>query len=141
MKSAISIAAFYTLLVVPLGPAQAGACTDEIQNLTKTMATTDAGSGPTSGASAPRSGDTAQHPPTGRMTQEVEGKAASPQDVRQQTAGQPTAAEQAQSGRPAASPDKAEASAALNRARSLDRDGKEAECMDAVQQAKRLSGG
>jgi hypothetical protein len=74
------------------------------------------------------------------MSQEAGGKATSPEDVRRQTAGQPTAAEQAQTGRPAASTDKGEASAALERARSLDQGGKEAECMTAIQEAKRLSG-
>lgn len=143
MKPAISIAAFCTFLVLPLGQAQAGACTGEIENLAKTIAATDAGSGPTSGAVGPASGaaapsgDTAQHPPTGRMSQEVQGRATSPQDVRQQTEGKPTAADQAQGARAATSAEKAEAATALNRARLLDSSGKEAECMEAIQQAKR----
>jgi hypothetical protein len=145
MKSAIYVAAACSWFALPIGPAQAGACTGEIENLTKAMAARDAGSGPTSGAAVPvpgsgRSSDTQQHPPTGRLSQEAEGKATSPEDVRRQTGGQPTAAEQAQSGRPTATPDHLEASAALARARDLDRGGKEAECMAEIQQAKRLSG-
>jgi hypothetical protein len=144
MKTAITIAGTCLLLGLANGPAGAGACTSEIENLAKAMAAADAGSGPTSGAAAsatiaPRSSDTVQHPPTGRMSQETQGKATSPEDVRRQTEGRPTASEQAQGGKPS-STDKAEASAALGRARNHDRDGREAECMDAIQQARRLSG-
>jgi hypothetical protein len=74
------------------------------------------------------------------MSREAQGRATAPEDVRRQTEGRPTTSEQAQGARPAGSADKAEASAALDRARGFDRDGKEAECMDAVQQAKRLLG-
>lgn len=144
MKATISIAGAFLLFGLPMGVAQAGACTSEIENLTKTMAASDAGSGPTSGASPSSSAgsarDTAQHPPTERVGQEVQGKAASPEDVRRQTTGQPTAADQAQSGRMSGAASKAEASAALDRARGLDKGGKEAECMEAVTEAKRLSG-
>lgn len=143
MKMAI-IAGFGILAGLPIGPAQAGACTGEIANLTMMMAARDAGSGPTSGAAAtapsPRGTDAAQHPPTGRMSQETQGKAASPEDVRRQTGGQPTAAAQAQSGQSAGSSDKAAASAALERAKGFDQGGKEAECMEAVRDAKRLAG-
>lgn len=132
---------------LPIGAAHAGACTGEIESLTKVMSASDAGSGPASGAAASRpatgtapKSDTAQHPPTGRIGQETQGKATSPEDVRRQTSGQPTAAEQTRSGSPPASPNKAEASAALDRARGLDSGGKEAECMEAVREAKRLFG-
>ena len=60
-----------------------------------------------------------------------EGRAASPQDVQRQTAGQPTAAEQSRSG-----PTQRSMTEALNHARALDQQGKESECMAAVQEAK-----
>ena len=121
------------------GPAQAGECTGEIANLTKQVTATDAGSGPTAGSppASPGSADASQHPPTGRMTDATQGRAASPQDVRQQTQGAPTAADQAKSGTGSESRG-VEISALLERAKSLDQTGKEADCMDAVRQAKLL---
>jgi hypothetical protein len=69
----------------------------------------DAGSGPTPGANArsptapdmnagkPKdAGRQEQHPPTGIASKELGSRAASPQDVRDQTAGKPTAAELAE---------------------------------------------
>lgn len=120
----------------------AGPCTGEVDALTKTLAATDAGSGPTAGASGssqPRAAQV-QHPPAEIMTREAQGKATSPEDVRRQTEGQATAAEQAKGTRPPASTSKVEASAALDRAKGLDRAGREAECMEAVRQAKRAMG-
>jgi hypothetical protein len=74
----------------------------------------DAGSGPTPGANArapnapdmnagkPKdAGRSEQHPPTGIANKEVGSRAASPQDVRDQTAGKPTAAEVAEGKKPA----------------------------------------
>jgi hypothetical protein len=78
-----------------------------------------------------------QHPPTAAMNSAVEGRATSPQDVRSQTAGQPTAAEQAQGRRSPVAGDAPAASAALSRARILDQQGDETNCMDAVDEAKR----
>ena len=128
------------LLLLSVAYGQAGPCTDEINSVSKMMASHDAGSGPTAGAgssqSTTQSGDraTQQHPPAAVMGKETEGRAASPQDVQRQTAGQPTAAEQPnQSMSHTAQP---AASAALSRARTLDQQGNEAECMSAVQQAK-----
>jgi hypothetical protein len=160
--------------------AAAGPCTTEIENLAKVLASRDAGSGPTPGAS----GDThptAQptgHPPTAAMSEAAKGTATSAEDVRRQTAGQPTAVQQGsgetptqhppteamsqatrsqtapvttgqhpptaamseatrtQAAPPASTPSTGDASAALNRARMLDQQGKEAECMEAVRQAK-----
>ena len=116
------------------------------------------------------------------MSQATQGHATSPGDVRSQTAGQPTAGQQATSGMAAQHPptaamseatqgqqapatagqhpptaamseamqsqaaprpslgDTSEASSALNRARLLDEQGKEAECMEAVRQARQLAG-
>jgi hypothetical protein len=79
-----------------------------------------------------------QHPPTAAMNRETQG-AASPQDVQRQTQGQPTAAQQAQ-GQIAASHNMVSVTAALERARMLDRQGNEAECLSAVGQAKLISG-
>jgi hypothetical protein len=74
------------------------------------------------------------------MKQQTEGKAASPDDVRRQTAGQPTAGQQGTTGAAAKSAPPAQASSALDRARALDQQGKESECMEAVREAKQLLG-
>ncbi|GAU86690.1 hypothetical protein BIWAKO_06638 [Bosea sp. BIWAKO-01] len=74
------------------------------------------------------------------MNREAQGKAISPEDVRRQTQGRSTTAEQGKGSRPPAVTNKAEASAALDRAKGLDRAGRETECMEAVQRAKRLIG-
>ena len=121
--------------------ANAGPCTTEIDTVAKTLAAKDAGSGPTGSAaggmqSAATSGS--QHPPTSIMKQQTEGKATSPEDVRRQTAGQPTAAQQGGTATKSETP--MQASSALDRARMLDRQGKEAECMAAVREAKQLAG-
>lgn len=79
-----------------------------------------------------------QHPPTAAMNRETTG-AASPQDVQRQTQGEPTAAQQAQ-GQISSSHSMVAASAALERARMLDRQGNEAECLSAVGQVKLISG-
>jgi hypothetical protein len=82
-----------------------------------------------------------EHPPTAVMNKATEGSAASPQDVQRQTSGQPTAAQQAQgaSGRPGQH-DGQTASAALEQARTFDKAGQEAQCMDAVRHARQLAG-
>jgi hypothetical protein len=123
------------------GPAISGPCTTEIDAVAKTLAAKDAGSGPTAAGTkeAPASLQT-QHPPTAIMKQQTEGKAASPDDVRRQTAGQSTAAQQGTTGAAAKDTPPAQASSALDRARGLDRQGKEAECMEAVREARQLSG-
>jgi len=79
-----------------------------------------------------------EHPPTAAMNKETQG-AASPQDVQRQTQGQPTAAEQAQ-GNIGRSHTMASAMAALERARMMDRQGNDAECMKAIGEAKLISG-
>jgi hypothetical protein len=117
----------------------------EIDGLAKTMAAKDAGSGPTSGAggavqSTARPADQPQHPPGAIMGQETQGKATSPEDVRRQTAGQPTTTQQGTTGAAAGPGNTLEASRKLELARSLDQQGKEAECMAAVGEAKQLAG-
>jgi len=141
-----SVISTSVLLLLSVAPAHAGPCTDAINNLSKVMASRDAGSGPTVGAASSQSsttaqsqgGSTQQHPPTATISKETEGRAASPQDVQRQTAGQPTAAEQSQ--RATSGTTQQTAVEALNRARTLDQQGNEAECMAAVQQAKQLAG-
>jgi hypothetical protein len=133
------------LLLMSIAPANAGPCTDAINSLSKVLASRDAGSGPTVGAApsqgTPKSqaGSTQQHPPTAIISKETEGRAASPQDVQRQTAGQPTAAEKPQQPKAGTTPQQS-ASEALNRARMFDQQGNETECMAAVQQAKQHLG-
>ena len=142
MIKAAAIISTSALLLLSVAPANAGPCTDEINNLSKVMASRDAGTGPTVGAGSPQSsptppqaGATQEHPPTAIIGKEAEGRAASPDDVRRQTTGQPTAADQPQS-----SGKLMTASDALSRARMLDKQGNETECMAAVQQARQLLG-
>ena len=78
-----------------------------------------------------------EHPPTAAMNAATQGSAASPQDVQRQTSGQPTAAQQAQG---ASGHDGQTASMALEQARTFDKAGQEAQCMDAVRRAKQLAG-
>jgi hypothetical protein len=132
------------LLAVPISSAAAGPCTTEIENVTKLMASRDAGAGPTTGAGGAAdqqpADHRAQHPPTEIIGRETKGGAASPQDVQSQTRGGPTAVEQAQGARRPAAEAIAAAQAALEEARNHDRAGKEAECMDAIARAKRSLG-
>jgi hypothetical protein len=184
MNPKASIVATIAVCALGVSAAAAGPCTTEIDNLTKVIASKDAGSGPTPGAGGTHAtADTSAHPPTAAMSEAAKGTATSAEDVRRQTAGQPTAGQQG-TGSPAQHPPTAamsqatrgqtapvttgqhpptaamseatrtqaappasassantgEASAALHRARILDQQGKEAECMEAVQQAKQLGG-
>jgi hypothetical protein len=121
-------------------PAAAGPCTDQINAMAKALTAKDAGSGPTSGMTSSRTETPqAEHPPTSRMNQAAGQSAGSPQDVQRQTQGQPTAAEQAQGARPHGGPDFSGATAALDRARSLDAKGQESQCMDALREARNLA--
>jgi hypothetical protein len=190
MKTTALLLGACTLVAVPIGTAGAGPCTAEIENMTKLLASRDAGAGPTTGAassttgqhppnaamgaadpstaassaaadsgrpqhpptatmnqatqggSTPPAGSSAreQHPPTAAMSQATQGGAASPQDVQSQNRGGPTAAQQAEGARRPGSENVAELQAALNEARGFDRSGKESDCMDAIQRAKRLAG-
>jgi hypothetical protein len=126
--------------VLFVGSANAGPCANEIANLTKSLATKDAGSGPTPGAQASAnqrsSNPSDQHPPNTAMREQTEGKATSPEDVRRQNTGQPTVA---QPGAANTTPDNTTGKGdALKRARMLDAQGKEAECMQAIREAKQL---
>jgi hypothetical protein len=64
MRSAILLGTC-ALLALQVGNASAGPCTGEIESLSRTLASTDAGSGPTAGATA----NPGQHPPTAAMAQ------------------------------------------------------------------------
>jgi hypothetical protein len=180
------------LVTLPMATSEAGQCTAEIENVTKLLASRDAGSGPTAGGAssttvgqhppsaamgaadpstaassaavesgrpqhpptatmneATRGGSPSspadtrpreQHPPTAAMGQATQGGAASPQDVQSQIRGGPTAAQQAEGARRPASENMAAAQAALNEARDFDQSGKEFECMNAIQRAKRFGG-
>lgn len=115
----------YCLAMLVLGSAGAiaGACTGEIEQLTKQLAASDAGAGPTKGSPGPTAGDQkGQHPGTSLMSKETEGKATSPADVRSQGG------------------IKAEASKTLAHARELDAKGNDAACRDAVKTAKAQAG-
>jgi hypothetical protein len=115
------IAISATVLALGSVGASAGPCTQQIATLSKQMAASDAGAGPTGTRQAPTAGDQkGQHPATSLMSKETEGKATSPQDVQRQTR------------------IKGEASNALALARKLDAKGRP-ECRDAVNLAERLS--
>jgi hypothetical protein len=186
MNPKVSIVASIAVCAVGVNAAAAGPCTTEIDSLTKVIASKDAGSGPTPGASGAThstAGPSAQ-PPTAAMSEAAKETATSAEDVRRQTAGQPTTGQQGTGGptvqhppteamsqatqgqtapvttgehpptavmseatrtqaappAPTSSTNTGEASAALNRARMLDQQGKEAECMEAVRHAKQLGG-
>jgi hypothetical protein len=94
----------------------------------------------TQGGGTPTQAAREQHPPTAAMSQATQGGATSPQDVQSQNRGGPTAAQQAERAHRPGSENLAELQAALNEARGLDASGKESDCMDAIQRAKRLAG-
>ena len=107
MKTKTFILASVAVFTLGVGSAMSGPCTTEIDGLTKTLTAKDAGSGPTPGASgqAPSAANPSnQHPPTAAMSQATQGQATSSEDVRRQTAGQPTAAQQGTTGTAAQHP-------------------------------------
>jgi hypothetical protein len=130
------------------GSAMAGPCTAQIDALTKQMASTDAGMGPTGGASSVGTGTMEQSsanpvspsaaaqvpttPATGTMNEASQNKATSAQDVQSQNIGQGTAADQASN----AAGGNASASEALAQAKMFDQAGDEAACMGAVNKAQ-----
>ena len=147
------------VLALALSPAWAGPCSDQIAELQKSLSSTDAGAGPTlrtgsaqapasTAATSPAGAGSAARPgteATAAMNTATEGKAASAQDVRAQQQGQPTSAQVAQTGSigggaqlPA---DKlSQVNAALARARSLDQQGNNDGCTQAINEAKQLVG-
>src|SRR5262249_5528884 len=83
-------------------------------------------------------GAAGEHPPTAAMTRETQGIATSPQDVQRQNQGQPTAAEI--KSKIAETHSLANAMGELQRARFLDQQGKEAECLSALGHARLMMG-
>lgn len=148
-------------------PAFAGPCSQQIGALEKQMNSKDAGAGPVSAGnnnnpaiteagsgtrstpeasrSAAEVGTSGQGAaggrtsPTRSMNQATSGSAASAQDVQRQQQGQPTAAQAAQAGVQTGGQNAAQAMAALDRARALDKAG-DSGCTQAVEDAKRLLG-
>jgi hypothetical protein len=87
MKRSIRLTAI-SVSVLALGSvsASAGPCAEQISELTKEFAASDAGTGPTRGTPAPTAGEEkGQHPPTAIMGQQVESRALSPGDVQRQS--------------------------------------------------------
>ena len=100
MNAKIFVLGSCAVLALGIGTAQAGPCSEQIDNMTKVLASKDAGSGPTSGAGSASTvtSPVGQHPPTAAMSQQTQGVATSPEDVRRQTAGQAPAAQQGSTG-------------------------------------------
>ena len=66
----------FTMLVLGTASVAAGPCSQEIADVSKKLAASDAGSGPTIGSPAPIAADQkGQHPGTSLMSKETEGKA------------------------------------------------------------------
>ena len=121
MKSLTTLMATATVIVLGSASASAGPCAQQITELTKQLAASDAGTGPTGASPAPTAGDQkGQHPPTSIMGQQSEGRALSPGDTQRQSG------------------IKSGASSALALARKLDAEGRP-ECKDAVDLASELS--
>lgn len=131
------------------GAAMAGTCTSQIDRLSKQLASTDAGMGPTgnSGAGTMEQGaanpvspsaqpQTPTTPATGTMNEASQNKATSAQDVQNQNTGQGTMAEQGSNATPSTG-GAATATASLERAKQLDQAGDEAACMDEVAKAQK----
>jgi len=166
MKAGVFVSTAGLILVLAPLESWAGPCTEQISALQKVLDSSDAGSGPTmrtgstnamtTGSTQPQSGSAEapvsatprQVPPAGEapktgatttMNAATQDKAASPQDVRSQTQGQPTSSQIASGATPA--PDRAKlVEAALGRARSADQQGDASECTSALNEAKSLLG-
>ena len=156
-----------TLALVLASPVLAGPCTEQISDLQKVLASSDAGSGPTlrtgstqpsttsstqpqAGAmgaapsamprQVPAAGETPQTEATAAMNRMTQDKATSPQDVRAQTQGQPTASQTGAGGAAAPQDRVLQIQTALDRARTADQAGDASGCSNAVNQAKSLLG-
>ena len=121
MKLLTNLMASAAVLVLGSASASAGPCTQQLTELSKQFAATDAGMGPTGANPAPTAGNQkGQHPPTAIMGQQTEGRALSPGDTQRQSG------------------IRSQASSALALARKLD-DQSRPECKDAVDLASELS--
>jgi hypothetical protein len=126
MKTTALILGTCAFLALPIGQAGADQCTSEIDGLVRTLTDDDAGPAPTPA-------------PNSVMERETTGSAVSPPDMQRPTQDRPAAAQSVQA-QIAASHDLAAAMSALQRARTLDRHGDQAECRKAVGEAKLMSG-
>lgn len=143
---------FKTLLVVgtatglalAAGAASAADCSAEIDELENTLASMDAGMGPTGSTPAESgelTGDVDElHPPTEVMNEAVEGEATSSADVLAQNQGAPTDTEAAAVGEFETAAGAAKASDALGQARQLNQAGDEAACLEQVSKAREYLG-
>jgi hypothetical protein len=136
MKSTVFIAGLTAGLLFAAGSATAGACTAQIEELEKSLASTDAGMGPTGTDAVTGLGTGEEHPPTDTMNQAAEGKATSPEDVLQQNQGEPTDSDAAEAGQTSTAAGIDDASGSLQRAKELDQKGDEAACMAEIAKAK-----
>jgi len=145
---------------------RAGPCTDQIHDVQKIIASTDAGSGPTmktgstntigtppavSGAAnagsavpatpreVPPAGVAPKTEATAAMNAATQNIATSPQDARSQTQGQPTASQVASGAAPKQDRLK-EADGLLVRARAADQAGDASGCTNAVSELRKLLG-
>jgi hypothetical protein len=109
------------LFVIGVVHAEDAPCNQEIMDLTKKLAASDAGSGSTT-LNSPVVAPTHRYPGTARIGEDAQDKASSGQDVERRFRA------------------KSDASQALEHAHSLDVQGKEAECMNEVMNAKQLAG-
>jgi len=110
-----------TLFSVGVAHAEDGPCNQEIMAVTKKLAASDTGSGSNSTHSrvvAPLH----RHPRTAQIGEDAQEKASSAQDVERRSRA------------------RSDASQALEHAHSLDVQGREAECMNEVMNAKQLAG-
>ena len=126
------------------GSAMAGPCSAQIDALSKQLAATDAGMGPTGAgtmnqssgnANTPSPSSTSQvptTPATGTMNEASQNKATSPQDVQNQNTGQGTMADQAGT----SAGNNNTPSESLARAKTFDQAGDEAACMNEVSKAE-----
>ncbi|HEX2334992.1 MAG TPA: hypothetical protein VHI72_00820 [Hyphomicrobiaceae bacterium] len=109
--------------VLAIAQARAAPCNQDIADVTKKLVTNDVGSGPTAGSPAATVGSQKGQPPAASfLNKEMEGKGASFEDARLRSGV------------------KLDASQALERARGLDAQGKELECLAEVMNAKQLAG-
>lgn len=158
MKSTLFFVSLGAGFLLAAGPAAAGLCTAEIENLEKTLSTADAGMGPTgmgtdAGAGAvtgvapsttpgttpgtiPGTTPPQEHPPTETMNQAAQGKATSPEDVLQQNQGAPTDSDAAEAGQMSTAAGIDDATDSLQQAKELDQKGDEAACMEQIAKAK-----
>ena len=109
--------------VLAIAQARAAPCSQDIMDVTKKLVTNDAGSGPATGGRAATAGSQkGQLSGASLLNKETEGKGASNEDARLRSGV------------------KLDASQALERARGLDAQGKESECLAEVMNAKQLAG-